>query len=210
MAQESAKAAWSAAWREAGFKIAGDVNKVVGCVLRLMDTDGNGEITVAEIDLKWRGTPASGFPGFNGPARPRKTLTEADLQRIVQWQLLGYGRERQVALALDDAAPFPDTKAPLGRASWWKSWFTDDRPIANRLAAWPSPIILHYGEIDSQVLPDAEIGAARAALGGRLTVRLHPARGHALGENALLGPMDEAIAEQIADEIASAASSCPR
>jgi hypothetical protein len=177
--------------------------------LRLMDSDGNGEITQLEMGANWHRTPASGFFRFDGANQPRKNLTEADLQRIGTWQLTSYRRERTAALALDDAAPFPDAKAPVGRASWWKSWFTDGRPIADRLAAWPSPTILHYGEIDSQVLPQAEIAAARAALGARVTVRLHPARGHALGENGLLGPMDESIADQIADEIAAAARGCP-
>ena len=178
--------------------------------LRLMDANGDGRITEVEIEANWHLTPASSFAAFKNGPRPRRTLTESDLQRIGRAQFLTYARARAAAHAMDDLAPFPDARAPVARASWWKTWFTDYRPIALRLATWPSQVSLHYGEIDSQTPPTLEVPAARKALGNRIIVQIHAARGHSLGKNALLGPIDENVAESIADEISSATRDCPR
>ena len=53
--------------------------------------------------------------------------------------------------------------------------------------------------------------AAKAFLpADKVTVHVHADRGHTLGDDVVLGPIDEAIAERIAEEAAAVASSCPR
>ena len=65
-------------------------------------------------------------------------------------------------------------------------------------------MILHYGEIDSQVREARQKAAAEGVLApGQATFISHPDRGHSLGVETLMGPIDEAIADQIADEAAA-------
>ena len=106
-----------------------------------------------------------------------------------------------------DDAPYPDAEEPLASWRWWRSWFLDDTPNAVRFSHWPSRLIFHYGSRDSQVREDRQRVAAEGVLpAAQLSFISHPDRGHTLGQDVLLGPMDEAIADQIADQ---AAAACP-
>lgn len=175
--------------------------------LALMDADGDGVTTNAEVEANWRRTPSSVAENLAPLLNPAGRWTAQDLEqvRIVQGRL--YEQTRAAALALDDAAPYPNAATPLARASWWKSWFTDETPAAEMLSAWDVPFSFHWGAIDSQTPPEFEAPAA-ATLGARASVRVHPQRGHSLGEHVFYGPMDEAIANSLADELASHASQC--
>ncbi|HYG65300.1 MAG TPA: hypothetical protein VEL74_22150 [Thermoanaerobaculia bacterium] len=99
-------------------------------------------------------------------------------------------------------APYPDAKTAMAAYSWWKSWFTDDISIATRLAAWQTPMSFHYGTLDSQANADRQRAAA-GPIASRARFTIHPDRGHTLGPHVLLGPIDEAIADKIADEVAA-------
>ncbi|HEY0012657.1 MAG TPA: hypothetical protein VGB79_07365 [Allosphingosinicella sp.] len=176
--------------------------------LRHMDEDGDGRITTAEVERNWRKTPSSAFDLIEPLKHPSGAWGAADLEAVGRAQAALYEQQRQAALALDDAAPYPNATTPMARASWWKSWFTDAQPVGGRLARWNVPVYLHYGEIDSQTPPHNEAAAARTHLGARAIVTVHPARGHSLGEHALFGPMDEAIADRIAVEAREAARGC--
>jgi pimeloyl-ACP methyl ester carboxylesterase len=176
--------------------------------LRRMDEDGDGRVTTAEVERNWRKTPSSAFDLLEPLKHPSGAWSAADLEAVGRAQAGLYEQQRQAALALDDAAPYPNATTPMARSSWWKSWFTDTQPVALRLARWNVPVTLHYGEIDSQTPPHNEAAAARTYLGARAAVTVHPARGHSLGEHALFGPMDEAIADRIAGEVRAAARGC--
>ena len=66
-------------------------------------------------------------------------------------------------------------------------------------------MILHYGALDSQVREDRQRAAAEGVLpDGKVTFVSHEGRGHSLGDHVLMGPMDEALADRLADEAAAA------
>ncbi|KAK0359793.1 hypothetical protein LTR94_029854, partial [Friedmanniomyces endolithicus] len=116
-----------------------------------------------------------------------------------------FAQNRAAALALPDDAPFPNAQTPVFSQDWWKSWFTDDQPLAQDFAAWKAPLSLHYGALDSQVRHDRQERAAQGVLQpNQVRFTLHPGRGHSLGADPLMGPMDEDIADAIAEEAAAA------
>jgi hypothetical protein len=81
--------------------------------------------------------------------------------------------------------------------------------VALRLARWPMPISLHYGDRDSQTLAERQIMAARRHVpADRLRVAIHRGYGHSLAPNALYGPLDETLADALADEAAGV--TCPQ
>ncbi|OYW44250.1 MAG: hypothetical protein B7Z08_12540 [Sphingomonadales bacterium 32-68-7] len=176
--------------------------------LELMDADGDGVTTNAEVEANWRQTPSSAFDNLAPLLRPAGRWTAADIAQVRTVQAQRYEQARAAALALDDAAPYPNAATPMARASWWKSWFTDETPAAASLATWDVPFELHWGALDSQTPPALEAPQALAALGAKARVTIHPRRGHSLGEHALYGPMDEALADRLADEAAAAATAC--
>ncbi len=175
--------------------------------LTMMDADGDGTVTNDEVRANWTNTPSAVFERLAPFLHPNGAWTPADLDQLRINQAALYEQAKAAALALDDAAPYPSAAAPAFSGSWWKSWMTDDEPLASRFARWRSPMILHYGALDSQVREDRQRAAAEGVLSDeQVRFVTHAGRGHSLGTEALFGPVDEAIADQIADE---AASACP-
>ncbi|WP_339871606.1 hypothetical protein [uncultured Brevundimonas sp.] len=175
--------------------------------LAMMDTNGDGTVTNDEVRANWMNTPSAVFGVLAPFLHPNGAWTPADLAQLRTTQAALYEQAKTAAMALDDSDPYPSAAAPAFSASWWKSWMTDDEPLAARFARWRSPMILHYGALDSQVREDRQRAAAEGILPDE-QVRFvsHPGRGHSLGTEALLGPVDAVIADQIADE---AAAACP-
>lgn len=176
--------------------------------LRLMDADGDGRTTNAEAEANWRKTPSSAFDLLDPFKHPSGVWTAADIQGVTAKQTELYETQKKAALAVNDAAPYPNAATPMARYSWWKSWFLDDTPLAARLASWRAPVSLHYGACDSQTPAVRNVPAAKAALGNRVRTAVHAGRGHSLGEHALFGPMDEILANRIAAEIAAVGGTC--
>lgn len=173
--------------------------------LRMMDTDGDGRITNEEVRANWTRTPSAVFGRLEPFLHPEGVWTAADLEQLEMNQSTVYEMTRTQSLAMADDAPYPSAAAPAFSYGWWKSWFTDDQPIATRFARWRTPMILHYGEIDSQVRENRQRAAAEGVLAsGQATFVSHADRGHSLGEDILMGPIDETIAEQMADQAAAA------
>ena len=172
--------------------------------LMMMDADGDGTITNDEVRANWTRTPSAVFGMLEPFLHPNGAWTAADLELLKTNQAAAYEGEKARSLAVADGDPYPNAQSPAFSYSWWKSWFTDDTPIAARLARWSTPMILHYGEIDSQVREARQKAAAEGVLApGQATFISHPDRGHSLGVETLMGPIDEAIADQIADEAAA-------
>lgn len=173
--------------------------------LLMMDADGDGQITNAEVEANWMRTPSSVF-GLKEPfLQPDGVWSAEDIALVRKNQTALYEVQKASALAQPDTAPYPSAAAPAFSYGWWKSWFTDDRPLAEAFARWSTPMILHYGERDSQVREDRQRAAAQGVLSpDRVTFVSHPDRGHTLGDHPLLGPMDEAIADRIAGEASGA------
>lgn len=175
--------------------------------LTMMDADGDGTVTNDEVRANWTRTPSAVFERLGPLLHPNGAWTPADLAQLRATQAMLYEQAKTAALALDDTDPYPSAAAPAFSASWWKSWMTDEEPLANRFARWRSPMILHYGDRDSQVREHRQRAAAEGVLPNeQVQFVSHPGRGHSLGVEALFGPVDEAIADQIADE---AAAACP-
>ena len=175
-------------------------------MLLKLDQNSDGEISKEEMELGWPDTWVhDAFP----KAEPlRAPFTEKHFRLIDYTTKKTYEFMRKYALALRDDEPYPNAENAIASSAWWKMWFTDNTPVAERLAAWDVPISLHYGSRDSQLKPEIEIKTAHAALGDRVKTTIHPGLGHALGENALYAPMDETAANQIGEEIALSMKQC--
>ena len=175
--------------------------------LAMMDADADGTVTNDEVRANWMNTPSAVFETLDPFLHPNGAWTPADLEQLRATQEAIYEQEKTTALTMGDADPYPSAARPVFSGRWWKSWMIDDEPLAVRFAHWRSPMILHFGDLDSQVREDRQRAAAAGVLpAGQVRFVSHPGRGHSLGNDTLLGPVDEAIAEQIADE---AAAACP-
>lgn len=175
--------------------------------LQRMDADGDGRVTNAEVEANLQNTPSS-FADTTAPFLQEDGEWSAeDIAQVSAVQTTLYEQVRTTSLAQDDNAPYPNATTPMARYSWWKSWFTDDASTAQLLSRWRVPMIFHYGNKDSQTNYERQREAAGDLFGNRATFVVHPGRGHSLGEHALWGPVDEALADQIATEAARACGS---
>jgi len=165
--------------------------------LHMMDADGDGTVTEAEVRANWRETP-SAFIGTVDPfLHPEGKWTPEALDQLVATQTSMYDAGKAQALSVDPAAPFPNADTPMAQYSWWQNWYTDDVPVADRLAAWDVPFLLYYGTKDSQVRYEFQQPAAAAALDGQVEIHILPGLGHSLGPDVLTGPMDDAAADAL-------------
>ncbi|MFT4954879.1 MAG: alpha-beta hydrolase superfamily lysophospholipase [Brevundimonas sp.] len=172
--------------------------------LRMMDADGNGITTNAEVRDNWQSTPSAVFGRLDLLLQPDGAWSEEELETLSSNQRAIFAQSREDALSRTDEAPYPSADTPVFASSWWKTWFVDADPVAEAFTDWNTPMILHYGALDSQTRAERQQRAAETA--GLETGRfiIHPERGHTLGEDHLFGPMDEAIADEIADQAAAA------
>lgn len=173
--------------------------------LVMMDANGDGVITNEEVRANWQRTPSGVFGMLEPFLHPNGAWTAQDIQTLRTNQTAAYEQAKLAALSQSDDAPYPNAQTPAFSYGWWKSWFTDERPIAPMFAAWNTPMTLHYGSLDSQVREDHQRRAASDVLASdRVRFVSHEDRGHSLGAETLLGPIDEAIADQIAEEAEAA------
>lgn len=172
--------------------------------LHRMDTNGDGRVTNAEVEASWRSTPSSWADTAAPFLQPDGEWSAEEIEQVSIVQGAIYLQARTAALAQPDDAPHPNAATPMARYSWWKSWFTDEASTAQLLSRWRVPMIFHFGDKDSQTNYERQREAAGELFGDRATFIVHPGRGHSLGEHALLGPVDENLADQIATEAAEA------
>lgn len=177
--------------------------------LELMDADRDGRVTDEEVHANWRRTP-SAFIGTVEPfIHPSGVWTPDDIAQVRTLQTELYENNKRESLARADSDPYPDADTPWGSYQWWKAWYLDEQPVAARLAQWGAPVSLHYGDKDSQIVGAEQIATASDIMKPeQFKARIHPDRGHTLGEDVLIGPVDEAIADMIADEAAAISASC--
>jgi hypothetical protein len=124
--------------------------------LKLMDADGDSVTTNAEVEANWRRTPSAVSENLRPYLNPAGRWTAEDLQSVKTVQGTIYDQVRTAAFALADAAPYPNAATPMAQASWWKSWFTDETPVAEMFSFWRVPFSFHWGAIDSQTPPEFE------------------------------------------------------
>lgn len=173
--------------------------------LRLMDADGDGLITDDEVRANYERTPAAVNARIDAYLHPSGVWNAAALDALRAGQEQAFVDMRSAVLATPDEHAFPDDETPMASYQWWKSWFLDETPVAQRLAHWRrTPMVFHYGSIDSQTNYLRESAAGRAALGRRARFALHRDRGHTLGPHSTLGPMEERLADALAEAAAEA------
>lgn len=173
--------------------------------LLMMDADGDGVTTNAEVEAHWRKTPSGVFGRLDLLLQADGAWTAEDIEAVRTAQAGLYEQTKAAAMTMADDAPYPNAAAPAFSYGWWKSWFTDDVPLAERFARWDTPLILHYGSLDSQVREAPQRTAVEGVIpSNRVRFVSHADRGHSLSADHLFGPMDEAIADQIADQAAAA------
>lgn len=170
-----------------------------------LDRDGDTVITNDEIRAGWEMTPGAAG-GLDAMLNPAGRWTDTDLQALRVKQQAFYEEQMRDAFAHADNAPYPNAETVVGPYQWWKSWFTDSTPNAVNLARWDTSFHFHYGAIDSQTNAPRQQAAARAALSpAKLEITVHPGVGHALGRHPALGPVEEHIADLIAEQAAAIA-----
>jgi pimeloyl-ACP methyl ester carboxylesterase len=177
--------------------------------LAMMDANGDGIITNAEVRANFSRTP-SGETGLVEPfLHPSGAWTARDLAELRVTLAEFLSSVMSETLAHPDADPYPSAEDPIASYQWRKHFFLDKRSAAARLAQWRVPIKLHYGERDSKLSVPNQATAASAHLRAEdLTIHVYPDRGHTLGLDVLLGPIEEDIANKIADEAAAVGRSC--
>ncbi len=80
-----------------------------------------------------------------------------------------------------------------------------------KIRTWKTYFIFHYGTMDSQTNVARQVDAINRYLPpGMVKIIMHPGRGHSLGLHPLLGPIDEKIADEIADEAQAACTPTAR
>jgi hypothetical protein len=177
--------------------------------LEMMDADHDGMTTNDEVRANWTRTPTAANGVLEPLLHPQGAWHVKDLADVRAIQSANYAKLKADALSHGDAEPFPDAETLSASYQWWKSWFLDERSAAERLAGWGTPVSLHFGDKDSQLPAAPQIAAASTILGAaRFKAQVYPDRGHSLGTDVLFGPIDEAIADKIADEAAAAGASC--
>ncbi len=177
--------------------------------LELMDANRDGVIANDEVRANWRRTPSAVFENLELLLHPNGAWRAEDIAAVRAAQMAFYETLKAEDLAHADTDPWPNADLVVAAYQWRKHFFVDAQPAAASLARWKTPISLHYGDQDSQLNPADQIAAASAHLtAGTWRVQIHPGQGHTLGDHLLLGPINEAIADTIADEAAAVAESC--
>lgn len=177
--------------------------------LEMMDADRDGTVTNDEVRANWLRTPSSVAGQLDPLLHPSGAWTAGEIAEVRKVQAALFAVAKAEALARADTEPFIDPENVLASYQWRKSWYLDETPAASALARWGAPVSLHYGELDSQTNAATQTAAANAHFGqGKFKLQVYPGRGHTLGEHVLLGPIDETIADAIAEEAAAIAPSC--
>ena len=165
--------------------------------LRMLDADGDGTTTNDEVRAGLMNTPSGVYGKLQPFLHPLGEWTPGAISLLITSQEAQYEVGKAQALAMDPAAPFPDEKTPMAQYSWWQNWYTDDVPVAEKLAAWDVPFLLYYGTKDSQVRYEFQQPVAEEAFGPRLELHVLSGLGHSLGDDVLTGPMNEAVADTL-------------
>ena len=176
--------------------------------LRLMDADADGITTNEEVRAGLATSPAVVNGVLEPYLHPSGGWNSEALARLEQFWVSSYPAIRQANLALEDDAPWPNAQAPAGSMQWAKSWYLDEQTVASRLALWDVPVRVHLGERDSQTHAPLQRTAGEAALGARLSFRLHSGVGHTLGPHPTYGPVREDLAQALVEDIVASLATC--
>lgn len=176
--------------------------------LRLMDADGDGITTNEEVRAGLAATPAAVNDALEPYLHPSGAWSAEAIAGLDAVWAQAYPALRSAALAAPDEAPWPSAEAPSGNMQWARSWYLDDTPVAARLAGWTVPVVVHLGDRDSQTHAPLQRAAGEAALGTKMTFRLHAGAGHTLGAHPTYGPMRDDLAEAVVDDVVAALEAC--
>jgi hypothetical protein len=163
-----------------------------------MDVNHDQVVTNDEVRAGFARTPAAVFGNINLFLAPTGSFNQADLAKIADFWRDYYDKEKADALSKADSEPFMLGDTVAGSYGWWKTWFTDTTPVAQRLSAYSGSIRLFYGLIDSQTPLKRQRPAIDKYLASAdVKVFELPDLGHTLGRDVFLGPIDPSAMGQI-------------
>lgn len=105
-----------------------------------------------------------------------------------------------------DPYPVAGTSIVFTSYEWWQRWIFEDVPMLENLKDFEGPIRYHNGDYDSQTpgLREREIlRSSTVPMKSRPEFIVHPGLGHGFRAIPHMGPFDEAVADQFADELAA-------
>ncbi|HYE42045.1 MAG TPA: hypothetical protein VEA15_01520 [Caulobacteraceae bacterium] len=176
--------------------------------VRAMDADRDGRTSNEEVRVGFATSIGAAMLPVGAFIHPNGGWGASEIAAYEAAAATGYEAMRTAFLAKAPTDPYPEAASGWSSYQWWNSWFTDDRPVAARLARWRVPVRIHYGDRDSQTDAKRQVAAGRAALGERFTWTIHEGAGHGLGDHITVGPMKPEIAHAIAADVAEAATAC--
>ncbi|WP_413291185.1 alpha/beta hydrolase family protein [Bdellovibrio sp. HCB337] len=118
-----------------------------------------------------------------------------------------YTQYRKAVLLEDDKAPYITNSFVFASYKYWKMWFSETTPVLRLLADFQGPILIHNGDRDSQtpgLREQAYLQKYNWKIKSHVRFNLHPGKGHGLGNHPLIGPIDEAIADQMVQDLKTA------
>lgn len=166
-----------------------------------MDTDRNGLLTNFEVTTGFDHSKLKGVFPVGDLISPDGEWTRAKLDQAFESKFDSY---KNTFLAVPDAEPYLINGAIYSSYKWWKRWFVDKVPVLENLKNFVGPIEYHNGDIDSQTPGLRELNflnTSTIAMKSKPNFVVHVGKGHGLGPEALLGPMDENIADKLVETV---------
>lgn len=177
--------------------------------VKAMDANHDGRTTNDEVRAGFATSIGSAILPIEAFLHPNGGWGPEEIAAYEQMATAQYHQIRMAVIAKPDTDPYPDAANGFASWQWWKSWFTDTRPIAAALGRWRVPVRIVYGDRDSQTDWRRQWDAARAVLDGdTFGGTTIPDLGHGLGPHVTVGPMDPAAADTVAREVEAAAKRC--
>jgi len=152
-----------------------------------------GNLTVDDIRAGYDRSILSGLGPIELFLPPHGAWTEQELDKLQADRIQHYESGKRDVLAYDDDEPFP-SPTPVVQASfaWWKMFFADTLPVAERFADFPGPVHCVFGGSDSQTdyqFQRRSLDPLRPEQRARFVIKLFEGYGHTLGEHFLVGPI---------------------
>lgn len=175
------------------------VDRVVNA-LKKADINKDGKISHQEIktEHKSKNSVLSIFP-------VKALLPEADFYQTDSLKKLYENEYQEVVKQYTKKADneiYPNPKFPQASMRWWKMFFLDQVRPVKLYANSKVPVINHIGTKDSQIDLSVHLKALTEQKNNEsLFIFIHPGKGHSLGQNALLGPLDNSSKRILIDSI---------
>lgn len=157
-----------------------------------MDANKDGVTTNEEVDAGYQGSWASVYGNIHALKSPSGAWSAAQIGDVrAAWSQMYSASKGDAASKLPNEL-FKMGAIPVASYQWWQSWFSDTRPVIERVQTYSGKVSLLYGANDPQTPPERQLKALKSssALIANWHSRVFPNLGHTLGPDVLMGPMD--------------------